>query len=158
MVMLKVAAGSDEIRKYPDSEVSTVRSKPVLELLIVTMALFTTAPFGSVTVPSIALVNWARTMEKVRVNANKTLTNLDSDLTRLSLIRRSFLCLEAPKQRSRVQQGKPRQRQLLQIAKLFHQSDFPISSTILRISARSEHRLEIKHDLRHCVLYTFRID
>src|SRR5215510_8035909 len=94
--MVKLAAGSDVIRKYPESDVSTVRSIPVLELLIVTAALGTTDPFGSVTVPSIALVNWANAAEKVKVSANSMPADLDRNLTTYIFISLSFLCLQSP--------------------------------------------------------------
>src|SRR5262245_14687089 len=93
---VKLAAGSDVIRKYPESDVSTVRSIPVLELLIVTAALGTTDPFGSVTVPSIALVNWANAEEQMKVSANSTLADLESNFPGYVLISLSLhVCTNA---------------------------------------------------------------
>jgi hypothetical protein len=69
---------------------------PVLELLIVTVALGTTDPFGSVTVPSIALVNWANATEEVKVSATNKLADLDSNLKVYILISLSLpVCTNA---------------------------------------------------------------
>jgi hypothetical protein len=61
--------------------------------LIVTAAFGRTDPFGSVTVPSIALVNCANATAHVKVSANKRPADLESALTRILFIKFSFLLI-----------------------------------------------------------------
>ena len=56
----KVDGGSDVIRKYPASEVTASRVVRVSTLVTTTVAPGTTRPEGSLTVPSMALVNCAQ--------------------------------------------------------------------------------------------------
>src|SRR6185437_7112687 len=56
---LKLPAGKLGNRKYPRLFVSIVVRTPVAELLTSTFAFGIAAPVGSITVPSIELVNWA---------------------------------------------------------------------------------------------------